>query len=66
MSQSALFNFHSFLTVVLLLICTCAYIKMQFPTILEQRTGLEISLEHAAVMYQQKSRKHTNAEICNA
>ncbi|KAL9256977.1 kish-like protein [Drosera capensis] len=37
--MSALFNFHSFLTVVLLGICTCAYVKMQFPAILEQRTG---------------------------
>lgn len=37
--QSALFNFHSFLTVVLLGICTCTYIKMQFPAILEHRTG---------------------------
>ncbi|KAK5838933.1 hypothetical protein PVK06_007681 [Gossypium arboreum] len=36
---SALFNFHSFLTVVLLGICTCTYLKMQFPAILEQRTG---------------------------
>uniref|UniRef100_F6HU50 Protein kish n=1 Tax=Vitis vinifera TaxID=29760 RepID=F6HU50_VITVI len=38
-SQSALFNFHSFLTVVLLLICTCTFLKMQFPTFLEQKTG---------------------------
>ncbi|KAJ0989387.1 hypothetical protein J5N97_007743 [Dioscorea zingiberensis] len=37
--MSALFNFHSFLTVVLLVICTCSYIKMQFPTILQHRTG---------------------------
>ncbi|XP_044477421.1 uncharacterized protein LOC123204694 isoform X1 [Mangifera indica] len=37
--MSALFNFHSFLTVVLLVICTCTYLKMQFPTILEQKTG---------------------------
>ncbi|KAH0452859.1 hypothetical protein IEQ34_017183 [Dendrobium chrysotoxum] len=37
--MSALFNFHSFLTVVLLVICTCTYIKMQFPAMLEQRTG---------------------------
>ncbi|CAN8244174.1 unnamed protein product [Cochlearia groenlandica] len=36
---SALFNFHSFLTVVLLVICTCTYLKMQFPAILEQKTG---------------------------
>ncbi|KAJ8457816.1 hypothetical protein OPV22_030742 [Ensete ventricosum] len=37
--MSALFNFHSFLTVVLLVICTCTYIKMQFPAILERKTG---------------------------
>ncbi|KAJ0104901.1 hypothetical protein Patl1_17479 [Pistacia atlantica] len=37
--MSALFNFHSFLTVVLLVICTCTFVKMQFPTILEQKTG---------------------------
>ncbi|CAK7327382.1 unnamed protein product [Dovyalis caffra] len=36
---SALFNFHSFLTVVLLGICTCTFVKMHFPAILEQRTG---------------------------
>ncbi|WJX33467.1 hypothetical protein P8452_21673 [Trifolium repens] len=37
--MSALFNFHSFLTVILLGICACTYFKMQFPAILEQRTG---------------------------
>ncbi|KAI7726474.1 hypothetical protein M8C21_028872 [Ambrosia artemisiifolia] len=37
--MSALFNFHSFLTVVLLVICTCTFLKMQFPAILEQKTG---------------------------
>ncbi|KAJ7952174.1 Protein kish [Quillaja saponaria] len=37
--MSALFNFHSFLTVVLLVICACTFLKMQFPTILEQKTG---------------------------
>ncbi|MCO5587926.1 hypothetical protein L7F22_041879 [Adiantum nelumboides] len=37
--MSALFNFQSFLTVVLLGICTCTYVKMHFPTILEHRTG---------------------------
>ncbi|XP_062157231.1 uncharacterized protein LOC133864822 [Alnus glutinosa] len=37
--MSALFNFHSFLTVVLLGICACTYLKMHFPAILEQRTG---------------------------
>ncbi|KAL9267800.1 kish-like protein [Drosera capensis] len=40
--MSALFNFHSFLTVLLLGICTCTYVKMQFPAILEQRTGIRI------------------------
>ncbi|XP_062181396.1 uncharacterized protein LOC133885674 isoform X1 [Phragmites australis] len=37
--MSALFNFNSFLTVVLLVICTCTYVKMQFPAILNDRTG---------------------------
>ncbi|KQK06955.1 hypothetical protein BRADI_2g31715v3 [Brachypodium distachyon] len=37
--MSALFNFNSFLIVVLLVICTCTYIKMQFPAILNDRTG---------------------------
>ncbi|PRQ16618.1 putative protein kish [Rosa chinensis] len=38
--MSALFNFNSFLTVVLLVICTCTFLKMQFPALLEQKTGL--------------------------
>ncbi|KAF6136181.1 hypothetical protein GIB67_001590, partial [Kingdonia uniflora] len=37
--MSALFNFHSFLTVVLFVICTCTYIKMLFPKILQEKTG---------------------------
>lgn len=37
--MSALFNFQSFLTVVLLVICTCTYIKLHFPAVLEHRTG---------------------------
>ena len=37
--QSALFNFHSFVTVVLLLICTCTYLTMHFPSLLIRRTG---------------------------
>nr|ACU14671.1 unknown [Glycine max] len=39
--MSALFNFHSFLTVILLGICACTYFKMQFPAILDQKTGLD-------------------------
>uniref|UniRef100_A0A0E0G576 Protein kish n=1 Tax=Oryza nivara TaxID=4536 RepID=A0A0E0G576_ORYNI len=40
---SALFNFHSFVTVVLLLICTCTFLKMHFPSILVRRTGSYVS-----------------------
>ncbi|XP_031268011.1 protein kish-like [Pistacia vera] len=36
---SALFNFRSFLTVQMLGICTCPFLKLQFPALLEQRTG---------------------------
>ncbi|CAM6042091.1 unnamed protein product [Sphagnum compactum] len=36
---SALFVFQDFLTVVLLIICTCTYIKIHFPKILDHRTG---------------------------
>ncbi|XP_015510894.1 protein kish-A [Neodiprion pinetum] len=34
--MSALFNFQSLLTVVLLLICTCAYIRSIVPSILDR------------------------------
>jgi hypothetical protein len=37
--MSALFDFKAFLTVVLLTICTCAYIKERFPKLLDDRTG---------------------------
>ncbi|KAJ4952144.1 hypothetical protein NE237_028976 [Protea cynaroides] len=38
-TMSALFNFRSFLTVVLLVICSCTYVKMHFPTLLQHKTG---------------------------
>ncbi|XP_076113749.1 protein kish-A [Mytilus galloprovincialis] len=39
--MSALFNFQSLLTVVLLLICTCAYIRSIAPRILDKnKTGV--------------------------
>ncbi|CAI9765232.1 unnamed protein product [Fraxinus pennsylvanica] len=41
LDMSALFNFHSFLTVVMLGICTCTYLKMHFPVLFEQRTGFK-------------------------
>uniref|UniRef100_A0A2N9H7A8 Protein FAR1-RELATED SEQUENCE n=1 Tax=Fagus sylvatica TaxID=28930 RepID=A0A2N9H7A8_FAGSY len=53
--MSALFNFHSFLTVVLLVICTCTFLKMQFPTILEQKTGCG----HGYALWE-------NAKSCNS
>ena len=34
--QSALFNFQSLLTVVLLLICTCAYVRALAPRMLDK------------------------------
>lgn len=37
--MSALFDFSAFLTVVLLTICTCAYVKYQAPYLLNDRTG---------------------------
>lgn len=39
--QSAIFNFQSLLTVILLLICTCAYIRALAPSLLDKnKTGL--------------------------
>uniref|UniRef100_W5KME6 Protein kish n=1 Tax=Astyanax mexicanus TaxID=7994 RepID=W5KME6_ASTMX len=38
--QSAIFNFQSLLTVILLLICTCAYIRALAPSLLDKnKTG---------------------------
>lgn len=36
-SQSALFNFQSLLLVILLLICTCAYVHDMFPSVLDKK-----------------------------
>ncbi|EDM09996.1 rCG44733, isoform CRA_b [Rattus norvegicus] len=39
--MSAIFNFQSLLTVILLLICTCAYVRSLAPSILDRnKTGL--------------------------
>ncbi|KAG5897069.1 hypothetical protein JTB14_025885 [Gonioctena quinquepunctata] len=39
--MSALFNFQSLLTVALLLICTCAYLRGLFPSIMDRnKVGL--------------------------
>ncbi len=37
--QSALFNFQSLLLVVLLFICTAAYVKAQAPSLLSSQSG---------------------------
>jgi len=45
--QSAIFNFQSLLTVVLLLICTCAYVRAMFPSLLDNRKeGWVIKITH--------------------
>lgn len=37
--MSALFDFRSFCIVLLLTVCTCAYIKLRFPSFISARTG---------------------------
>jgi hypothetical protein len=37
--MSALFNFQSLLTVIILMICTCAYIRSFWPSILDRWAG---------------------------
>ena len=39
LQMSALFNFQSLLTVLLLCICTCAYIRSFWPSILDRSPG---------------------------
>ncbi|KAG1675331.1 hypothetical protein FOA52_016005 [Chlamydomonas sp. UWO 241] len=39
--MSALFDFRSFLTVVLLTICTCTYVKLMRPAMLSQKEGFK-------------------------
>ncbi|KAI3379644.1 hypothetical protein SNEBB_009965 [Seison nebaliae] len=38
--MSAIFNFESLITVIILMICTCAYVKNLFPTLVPRTTGL--------------------------
>ncbi|KAB0387445.1 hypothetical protein FD755_002401 [Muntiacus reevesi] len=45
--MSAIFNFQSLLTVILLLICTCAYIRSLAPSLLDRnKTGLATQLNN--------------------
>lgn len=40
--KSALFNFESLLLVIILLICTCAYVKAQLPSLMDRnKTGYQ-------------------------
>ena len=39
--MSALFDFKAFLTVVLLTICACTFVKARFPKLLNERTGYD-------------------------
>lgn len=38
-AMSALFDFNAFLTVVLLIICTCTYVKCKAPRLMAEKTG---------------------------
>lgn len=42
--QSALFNFQSLLLVILLLVCTCTYIRGVAPRLMEKRDGCVVAL----------------------
>ncbi|XP_075397367.1 protein kish-A isoform X2 [Tenrec ecaudatus] len=45
--MSAIFNFQSLLTVILLLICTCAYIRSLAPSVLDRnKTGTLFAITH--------------------
>lgn len=49
--QSAIFNFQSLLTVILLLICTCAYIRAMAPSLLDKnKTGYDRVLNSEAAI----------------
>lgn len=42
--MSALFNFQSFLVVVLLIVCACTYVKLTRPALLSDKTGCAIAM----------------------
>ncbi|XP_044768566.1 protein kish-A-like [Neomonachus schauinslandi] len=43
--MSAIFNFQSLVTVILLLICTCAYIRSLAPSLLDKnKTGFPVGI----------------------
>ena len=50
--MSALFDFKAFLTVVLLTICACTFVKARFPKLLNERTGCVTARSYAACVQQ--------------
>ena len=48
LQMSALFNFQSLLTVLLLCICTCAYIRSFWPSILDRSSGHLATWQHTS------------------
>uniref|UniRef100_A0A8V0XRH8 Protein kish n=1 Tax=Gallus gallus TaxID=9031 RepID=A0A8V0XRH8_CHICK len=77
--MSAIFNFQSLLTVILLLICTCAYIRSLAPSLLDKnKTGLlgifwkcariaQLALDkvNVAVTYEQPHIKDWKERLCS-
>ncbi|XP_060525745.1 protein kish-A [Cylas formicarius] len=54
--MSAIFNLQSLLVVVLLVICTCTYVKSLFPNLLDRkRTGILKTLWKCARIGERKS-----------
>lgn len=53
--MSALFDFKAFLTVVLLTICACTFVKARFPKLLNERTGCVAGRSYAACVQQPQS-----------
>ncbi|KAK9507034.1 hypothetical protein O3M35_008864 [Rhynocoris fuscipes] len=54
--MSALFNFQSLLSVVLLLICTCTYLRSLFPSIIDRnKTGFAGTFYKCARIGERKS-----------
>jgi hypothetical protein len=62
--QSALFNFQSLLIVILLTICTCAYIRGQMPSLLDRnKTGCAKNVYFTSVFFLVWFRKEFNYNI---
>lgn len=61
--MSALFDFRSFLTVVLLTICTCTYIKLMRPQLLSQKTGYE---NHCGIGFMTLATRSTSSHLLAA